>query len=197
VPAWLVAVLSTPILRDDPDLADEGLLSPSKQQDRRGSRPINLRGCCSRVSGLFFWYRLDRRPARCTVWWYVVYSQQSEIELTVTGVQQLGTPELVPKRCPSVCTGADSILRSVLGITAVGGCCKGRDDWRFRTPSSSVVKLLTSSPCRLAFSRRLACPSFCSGICTRRVRRVAAFGAFLLRCNLSRLPGRHQGSCVR
>src|SRR5207253_2225952 len=32
-----------------------------------------------------------------TVWWYVVIHQQAAVELAVTGVQQLGTPELVTK----------------------------------------------------------------------------------------------------
>jgi len=66
-----------------------------------------------------------------TVWWYVVIHQQAAVELEVTGVQQLGTPEVVNNEAtPAELGPALEFYLWFWGITAVCALMQVRYYWR-------------------------------------------------------------------
>jgi TRAP-type mannitol/chloroaromatic compound transport system permease large subunit len=117
-----------------------------------------------------------------TVWWYVVIHQQAAIELAVTGVQQLGTPELVPNEATPAEQGPGlEFYLWFWGITAVCALLQVRYYWRFNAERLSVVKLLTSSTMPLGILTVVVLAVILFGICTAtESAAVGAFGAFLL-----------------
>ena len=130
VPAWLAkfedAYRSQTILIS----LIKALLSPSK------ARQIDAEG--RRVSYWMLpqiWLRAgavyDRRRHACTVWWYVVIHQQVAAEAVVTGVQQLGTPELVKSEATPAESGRREFYLWFWGITAVCALLQVRYYWRF------------------------------------------------------------------
>jgi TRAP-type mannitol/chloroaromatic compound transport system permease large subunit len=160
----------------------KGLLSPSK------ARKIDAEG--RRVT---YWMLLSSlgyalvpfmivAGTLATVWWYVVIHQQAEIELTVTGVQQLGTPELVPNEATPAAQGPGlEFYLWFWGITAVCGLLQVRYYLRFDAERLSVVKLLTSSTMPLGILTVVVLAVILFGICTAtESAAVGAFGAFLL-----------------
>src|SRR5713101_7010360 len=182
VPAWLAkfedAYRSQTILIS----LIKGLLSPSK------ARQIDADG--RRVS---YWMLLSSfgyalvpfmivAGTLATVWWYVVIHQQAAIELAVTGVQQLGTPELVTKEATPAELGPGlEFYLWFWGITAVCALLQVRYYWRFNAERISIVKLLTSSTMPLGILTVVVLAVILFGICTAtESAAVGAFGAFLL-----------------
>ncbi|HEY3032978.1 MAG TPA: TRAP transporter large permease subunit [Bradyrhizobium sp.] len=182
VPAWLSrfedAYRSQTILIS----LIKGLLSPSK------ARQIDAEG--RRVS---YWMLLSSfgyalvpfmivAGTLATVWWYVVIHQQAAIELAVTGVQQLGTPELVTKEATPAELGPGlEFYLWFWGITAVCALLQVRYYWRFSAERLSIVKLLTSSTMPLGILTVVVLAVILFGICTAtESAAVGAFGAFLL-----------------
>jgi TRAP-type mannitol/chloroaromatic compound transport system permease large subunit len=160
----------------------KGLLSPSK------ARKIDAEG--RRIT---YWMLLSNlgyalvpfiivAGTLATVWWYVVIHQQAEIELAVTGVQQLGTPELVPNEATPAEQGpALEFYLWFWGITAVCALLQVRYYWRFNAERLSIVKLLTSSTMPLGILTVVVLAVILFGICTAtESAAVGAFGAFLL-----------------
>jgi TRAP-type mannitol/chloroaromatic compound transport system permease large subunit len=160
----------------------KGLLSPSK------ARKIDAEG--RRIT---YWMLLSNlgyalvpfiivAGTLATVWWYVVIHQQAEIELAVTGVQQLGTPELVPNEATPAEQGpALEFYLWFWGITDVCALLQVRYYWRFNAERLSIVKLLTSSTMPLGILTVVVLAVILFGICTAtESAAVGAFGAFLL-----------------
>ena len=117
-----------------------------------------------------------------TVWWYVVIHQQAAVELAVTGVQQLGTPELVKSEAtPSELGPTLEFYLWFWGITAGCALLQVRYYWRFNADRLSIVKLLTASTMPLGILTVVVLAVILFGICTAtESAAVGAFGAFLL-----------------
>jgi TRAP-type mannitol/chloroaromatic compound transport system permease large subunit len=117
-----------------------------------------------------------------TVWWYVVIHQQAAVELVVTGVQQLGTPELVKTEAtPSELGPTLEFYLWFWGITAGCALLQVRYYWRFNADRLSIVKLLTASTMPLGILTVVVLAVILFGICTAtESAAVGAFGAFLL-----------------
>ena len=117
-----------------------------------------------------------------TVWWYVVIHQQAAVELAVTGVQQLGTPELSKSEATPAELGPG--LQFYLwfwGITAFLALMQVRYYWRFNAERLSIVKLVSSSTMPLGILTIVVLAVILFGICTAtESAAVGAFGAFLL-----------------
>jgi TRAP-type mannitol/chloroaromatic compound transport system permease large subunit len=182
VPAWLAkfedAYRSQTILIS----LIKGVLSPSK------ARQIDAEG--RRVS---YWMLLTSLGyalvpfmivvgSLATVWWYVVIHQQAAIELAVTGVQQLGTPDLVKSEAtPAELGPTREFYLWFWGITAVCALLQIRYYWRFNAERLSIVKLLTASTMPLGILTVVVLAVILFGICTAtESAAVGAFGAFLL-----------------
>jgi TRAP-type mannitol/chloroaromatic compound transport system permease large subunit len=182
VPAWLAkfedAYRSQTILIS----LIKGVLSPSK------ARQIDAEG--RRVS---YWMLLTSLGyalvpfmivvgSLATVWWYVVIHQQAAIELAVTGVQQLGTPDLVKSEAtPAELGPTREFYLWFWGITAVCALLQIRYYWRFNAERLSIVKLLTASTMPLGVLTVVVLAVILFGICTAtESAAVGAFGAFLL-----------------
>jgi TRAP-type mannitol/chloroaromatic compound transport system permease large subunit len=117
-----------------------------------------------------------------TIWWYVVIHQQAAIELAVTGVQQLGTPELTKSEATPAELGPTlEFYLWFWGITAVCALLQVRYYWRFNAERLSIVKLLTASTMPLGILTIVVLAVILFGICTAtESAAVGAFGAFLL-----------------
>jgi TRAP-type mannitol/chloroaromatic compound transport system permease large subunit len=117
-----------------------------------------------------------------TVWWYVVIHQQVTVELAVTGVQQLGTPELVKSEAtPAELGPTREFYLWFWGIAAVCALLQVRYYWRFNAERLSIVKLLTASTMPLGILTVVVLAVILFGICTAtESAAVGAFGAFLL-----------------
>ena len=77
----------------------KALLSPSKaRQIDADGRPVSYWMLLSSLALRAGAVHDRRRHALATVWWYVVIHQQAAVEAAVTGVQQLGTPEIGNRR---------------------------------------------------------------------------------------------------
>ncbi|HZY40652.1 MAG TPA: TRAP transporter large permease subunit [Anaerolineae bacterium] len=182
VPAWLAkfedAYRSQTILIS----LIKGLLSPGK------ARQIDADG--HRVS---YWMLISSlgyalvpfvivAGSMATVWWYVVIHQQAAIELAVTGVQQLGTPELSKSEATPAELGPG--LQFYLwfwGITAFLALMQVRYYWRFNAERLSIVKLVSASTMPLGILTVVVLGVILFGICTAtESAAVGAFGAFLL-----------------
>ncbi len=146
VPAWLSRFEDT--YRSQTILISliKGLLSPSR------ARQIDAEGRLVSYWMLLSSFGYALVPfmivagTMATVWWYVVIHQQAAVELAVTGVQQLGTPELVTNEATPAELGPGlEFYLWFWGITAVCALLQVRYYWRFNAERLSVVKLLTSS----------------------------------------------------
>jgi TRAP-type mannitol/chloroaromatic compound transport system permease large subunit len=160
----------------------KGLLSPSK------ARKIDVEGRLVSYWMLLSSFGYALVPFMivagtiATVWWYVVIHQQAAIELAVTGVQQLGTPELVTNEATPAELGPGlEFYLWFWGITAVCAMLQVRYYWRFNAERLSIVKLLTSSTMPLGILTVVVLAVILFGICTAtESAAVGAFGAFLL-----------------
>jgi TRAP-type mannitol/chloroaromatic compound transport system permease large subunit len=117
-----------------------------------------------------------------TVWWYVVIHQQAAADLAVTGVQQLGTPEIVKSEATPAELGPTlEFYLWFWGIAAVCAVMQVRYYWRFNAERLSIVKLLTASTMPLGVLTIVVLAVILFGICTAtESAAVGAFGAFLL-----------------
>ncbi|MDH2402926.1 TRAP transporter large permease subunit [Bradyrhizobium sp. SSUT18] len=182
VPAWLSKVEHT--YRSQTILISliKGLLSPSQARriDAEG-RPVSYWMLLSSF-GYALVPLMIVAGTMATVWWYVVIHQQAAIELAVTGVQQLGTPELVTNEATPAELGPGlEFYLWFWGIAAVCALLQVRYYWRFNAERLSVVKLLTSSTMPLGILTIVVLAVILFGICTAtESAAVGAFGAFLL-----------------
>ena len=182
VPAWLSRFEAT--YRSQTILISliKGLLSPSR------ARQIDAEGRLVSYWMLLSSFGYALVPFMivagtiATVWWYVVIHQQAAIELAVTGVQQLGTPELVTNEATPAELGPGlEFYLWFWGITAVCALLQVRYYWRFNAERLSIVKLLTSSTMPLGILTVVVLAVILFGICTAtESAAVGAFGAFLL-----------------
>ncbi|MDH2342831.1 MULTISPECIES: TRAP transporter large permease subunit [unclassified Bradyrhizobium] len=182
VPAWLSKFEHT--YRSQTILISliKGLLSPSQARriDAEG-RPVSYWMLLSSFGYALVPFMIVA-GTMATVWWYVVIHQQAAIELAVTGVQQLGTPELVTNEATPAELGPGlEFYLWFWGITAVCALLQVRYYWRFNAERLSVVKLLTSSTMPLGILTIVVLAVILFGICTAtESAAVGAFGAFLL-----------------
>ncbi len=182
VPAWLSkfedAYRSQSILIS----LVKGLLSPSRAReiDVEG-RPVGYWMLLSSFAYALVPFMIVA-GSLATVWWYVVIHQQAAVELAVTGVQQLGTPELVSNEATPAELGPTlEFYLWFWGITAVCALLQVRYYWRFNAERLSIVKLLTSSTMPLGILTIVVLAVILFGICTAtESAAVGAFGAFLL-----------------
>ena len=160
----------------------KGLLSPGK------ARQIDAEG--RRVS---YWMLLSSlcyalvpfiivAGSVATVWWYVVIHQQAAVEVAVTGVQQLGTPELSKSEATPAELGPGlQFYIWFFSITAFLALMQVRYYWRFNAERLSIVKLVSSSTMPLGILTVVVLAVILFGICTAtESAAVGAFGAFLL-----------------
>ncbi len=160
----------------------KGLLAPSKarQIDKEG-RPVSYWTLVSSLGYALVPFMFVA-GTMATIWWYVVIHQQATIELAVTGVQQLGTPEMVKSEATPAELGPG--LQFYLwfwGITAFCALMQVRYYWKFNAERLSIVKLLTSSTMPLGILTVVVLAVILFGICTAtESAAVGAFGAFLL-----------------
>ena len=117
-----------------------------------------------------------------TVWWYVVIHQQAAVELVVTGVQQLGTPDLVKSEATPAELGPTlEFYLWFWGITAACALLQVRYYWRFNAERLQIVKLLSSSTMPLGILTVVVLAVILFGITTATESAgVGAAGAFLL-----------------
>ena len=182
VPAWLSRFEAT--YRSQTILISliKGLLSPSR------ARQIDAEGRLVSYWMLLSSFGYALVPfmivagTMATVWWYVVIHQQPAIELAVTGVQQLGTPELSKSEATPAELGPGlAFYLWFWSIAAVCALLQVRYYWRFNAERLSIVKLLTSSTMPLGILTVVVLAVILFGICTAtESAAVGAFGAFLL-----------------
>jgi TRAP-type mannitol/chloroaromatic compound transport system permease large subunit len=160
----------------------KGLFSPSraKEIDADG-RPVSYWMLLSSFAYALVPFMIVAGTL-ATVWWYVVIHQQAAVELEVTGVQQLGTPEVVKNEAtPAELGPTFAFYLWFWGITAVCALLQVRYYWRFNAERLSIVKLLTSSTMPLGILTVVVLAVILFGICTAtESAAVGAFGAFLL-----------------
>ena len=182
VPAWLSKFED--VYRSQSILISlvKGLVSPSRarQIDAEG-RPVSYRMLLSSFGYALVPFMIVA-GSLATVWWYVVIHQQAAVELAVTGVQQLGTPELVSNEATPAELGPTlEFYLWFWGIAAVCALLQVRYYWRFNAERLSIVKLLTSSTMPLGILTIVVLAVILFGICTAtESAAVGAFGAFLL-----------------
>ena len=182
VPAWLAkfedAYRSQSILIS----LIKGVLSPSKARkiDADG-RPVSYWMLATNLCYALVPFMLVAGTL-CTVWWYVVIHQQAAADVAVTGVQQLGTPELVKSEATAAELGPTrEFYLWFWGITAVCTLLQVRYYWSFNAERLQIVKLLTSSTMPLGILTVVVLAVILFGICTAtESAAVGAFGAFLL-----------------
>jgi TRAP-type mannitol/chloroaromatic compound transport system permease large subunit len=182
VPAWLAkfedAYRSQSILIS----LIKGVLSPSKARkiDADG-RPVSYWMLATNLCYALVPFMLVAGTL-CTVWWYVVIHQQAAADVAVTGVQQLGTPELVKSEATAAELGPTrEFYLWFWGITAVCALLQVRYYWSFNAERLQIVKLLTSSTMPLGILTVVVLAVILFGICTAtESAAVGAFGAFLL-----------------
>ncbi len=182
VPAWLAkfedAYRSQSILIS----LIKAVLSPSKARkiDADG-RPVSYWMLATNLCYALVPFMLVAGTL-CTVWWYVVIHQQAAVDVAVTGVQQLGTPELVKSEAtPAELGPTREFYLWFWGITAVCALLQVRYYWSFNAERLQIVKLLTSSTMPLGILTVVVLAVILFGICTAtESAAVGAFGAFLL-----------------
>src|SRR5712672_3282737 len=182
VPAWLSRFEDT--YRSQTILISliKGLLSPSRaRQIKAEGRPVSYWMLLSSLGYALVPFMIVA-GTMATVWWYVVIHQQAAIELAVTGVQQLGTPELVTNEATPAELGPGlAFYLWFWSIAAVCALLQVRYYWRFNAERLSIVKLLTSSTMPLGILTVVVLAVILFGICTAtESAAVGAFGAFLL-----------------
>jgi TRAP-type mannitol/chloroaromatic compound transport system permease large subunit len=182
VPAWLkkfeAAYRSQTILIS----LIKAVLSPSKaRQIEAEGRPVSYWMLLSSLGYALVPFMIVA-GSLATVWWYVVIHQQAAVEAAVTGVQQLGTPELVKSEATPAELGPGlEFYLWFWGITAVCALFQVRYYWRFNAERLSIVKLLTASTMPLGILTVVVLAVILFGICTAtESAAVGAFGAFLL-----------------
>jgi len=116
------------------------------------------------------------------VWWYVVIHQQAAAEVTVTGVQQLGTPGLATgTNTPAEEGPAASFYYWFWAITAVCAFLQVRYYRKMDAERLEVVKLVSSSTMPLGILTVVVLAVILFGITTAtESAAVGAAGAFLL-----------------
>jgi TRAP-type mannitol/chloroaromatic compound transport system permease large subunit len=117
-----------------------------------------------------------------TIWWYVVIHQQAAVATVVTGVQQLGSPDVTAAPPPPSEQGPPSgFYLWFWGITAVLALLQVRYYWRMNADRFEVVKLVTSSVMPLGILTVVVLAVILFGITTAtESAAVGAAGAFLL-----------------
>jgi TRAP-type mannitol/chloroaromatic compound transport system permease large subunit len=120
-----------------------------------------------------------------TLWltyWYVVIHQQAAAEAVVSGVQQLGTPDLVDKKSTLAEQGPPEGFYLWFGICCLlGAIILVRYYWRMDAERLEVLKLLTSSVMPLGILTVVVLAVILFGITTATESAgVGAAGAFVL-----------------
>jgi TRAP-type mannitol/chloroaromatic compound transport system permease large subunit len=161
----------------------KGLLSPSKarQINAADGRPVSYWMLLSNLGYALVPFMIVAGTL-ATVWWYVVIHQQAAVETVVTGVEQLGTPELNPTEATPAELGPTlEFYLWFWGIAAVCALLQVRYYWRFDAERLQVVKLLTSSTMPLGILTVVVLAVILFGITTAtESAAVGAAGAFLL-----------------
>jgi TRAP-type mannitol/chloroaromatic compound transport system permease large subunit len=120
-----------------------------------------------------------------TLWltyWYVVIHQQAAAEAVVSGVQQLGTPDLVEKKATLAEQGPPEGFYFWFGLCCLAGAAMiARYYWRMDADRLEVLKLLTSSVMPLGILTIVVLAVILFGITTATESAgVGAAGAFVL-----------------
>ena len=117
-----------------------------------------------------------------TVWWYVVIHQQADAIEAVSGVEQLGTPDLVPAELTDAEKGpGESFYWWYAGIAAASVLLMLRYYLRMSVERLEVIRLLTDSVAPLGILTVVVLAVILFGITTAtESAAVGAAGAFLL-----------------
>jgi TRAP-type mannitol/chloroaromatic compound transport system permease large subunit len=181
IPEW-VPKFQRAYSRNIPVALIKALLSPSKARkiDADG-RPISYWMLLSNLGYALVPFMIVAGTL-WTVWWYVVIHQQAAVEIAVTGVQQLGTPDLVKSEATPAELGPTlEFYLWFWGITAVCALLQLRHYWKFNAERLQIVKLLTSSVMPLGILTVVVLAVILFGITTATESAgVGAAGAFLL-----------------
>jgi TRAP-type mannitol/chloroaromatic compound transport system permease large subunit len=182
VPAWLAKFED--VYRSQSILISliKGLLSPGKaRQIEAEGRPVSYWMLLSSLVYALVPFIIVA-GSMATVWWYVVIHQQAAVEVAVTGVQQLGTPELSKSAATPAEMGPGlQFYLWFFGITAFLALMQVRYYWRFNAERLSIVKLVSASTMPLGILTVVVLGVILFGICTAtESAAVGAFGAFLL-----------------
>src|SRR5262249_59986866 len=115
-------------------------------------------------------------------WWYVVIHQQAAPEAVVTGVQQLGTPDLVKGPATAAELGPPEGFYLYFGIiAAICALWQLRYYWRLDADRLEVIKLLSTSIMPLGILTVVVLAVILFGITTAAESAgVGAAGAVLL-----------------
>src|SRR5689334_3901244 len=115
-------------------------------------------------------------------WWYVVIHQQAAPESVVTGLQQLGTPDLAKGPATAAELGPPEGFYLYFGITAaICALWQLRYYWRIDADRLEVIKLLSTSIMPLGILTVVVLAVILFGITTATESAgVGAAGAFLL-----------------
>ncbi len=181
VPDW-VRKFQEAYSRNIPVALIKALLSPSKARkiDADG-RPVSYWMLLSLLGYALVPFMIVAGTL-WTVWWYVVIHQQADVEIAVTGVQQLGTPGLsTAGPSPAEQGPALEFYLWFWGITAACALLQVRHYWKFNAERLQIVKLLTSSVMPLGILTVIVLAVILFGITTATESAgVGAAGAFLL-----------------
>jgi TRAP-type mannitol/chloroaromatic compound transport system permease large subunit len=181
VPEW-VTKFQEAYSRNIPVALIKALLSPSKARkiDADG-RPLSYWMLLSNLGYALVPFVIVAGTL-WTVWWYVVIHQQAAVEAVVTGVQQLGTPDLVKSEATPAEQGPTfEFYLWFWGIAAVCALLQVRHYWKFNAERLQIVKLLTSSVMPLGILTVVVLAVILFGITTATESAgVGAAGAFLL-----------------
>jgi TRAP-type mannitol/chloroaromatic compound transport system permease large subunit len=182
VPAWLSKFADAYPSQSILVSLVKGLLSPSKarQIDAEG-RPVGYWTLLTNLMYALVPFMIVAGTL-ATVWWYVVIHQQAAAEAVVTGIEQLGAPELsTAAATPAEQGPAPEFYFWFWGIAAVCAVLQLRYYWRFDAERLQVVKLLTSSTMPLGILTVVVLAVILFGITTAtESAAVGAAGAFLL-----------------
>jgi TRAP-type mannitol/chloroaromatic compound transport system permease large subunit len=158
------------------------LLSPSRAKEiEAGGKPIGYWMLLKSFSVALVPFILTA-GTMWTIWWYVVIHQQAAVATVVTGVQQLGSPDVTAAPPPPSEQGPPSgFYLWFWGITAVLALLQVRYYWRMNADRFEVVKLVTSSVMPLGILTVVVLAVILFGITTAtESAAVGAAGAFLL-----------------
>jgi TRAP-type mannitol/chloroaromatic compound transport system permease large subunit len=160
----------------------KALLSPSKaRQIDADGKPIGYATLLANLGYALVPFIIVA-GTMATVWWYVVIHQQAAVEVAVTGVQQLGTPELSKTEATPAELGPTlGFYLWFWGITAFLALLQVRYYRKFDAARLEVVKLVSSSTMPLGILTVVVLGVILFGITTAtESAAVGAAGAFLL-----------------
>jgi TRAP-type mannitol/chloroaromatic compound transport system permease large subunit len=182
VPAWLTKFEDVYRSQNMLFALVKGLLSPSKaRQIENEGRPVSYRMLITNLGYALVPFIIVA-GTMATAWWYVVIHQQADVEVAVTGVQQLGTPGLGTGATAPAQEGPPQGFYAWFWVITAGlALLQVRYYRKFDAERLQVVKLVSSSTMPLGILTVVVLAVILFGITTAtESAAVGAAGAFLL-----------------